>query len=200
VPPAPLASRVKVFVAVRLTSSSFWAEISVPPNKKTLACLVVHANLVLPPPKGKALGVAVNVSIIGSGAGQATKKNNNARIAAKGFIVFSVHGLCFFTKCSDAPIVFAHGRLHSIGQDGELKVIRGNQVSSSQKATLSGVSRLLLLPFGIIAVAKNGDLLRLEENGTAWTITARAIGMLYLDNQVILADAAQKPYWIPIVF
>jgi hypothetical protein len=89
---------------------------------------------------------------------------------------------------SDAPIVFAHGRLHGVGQDGELKVLQGNQVSSSQKAALSGVSRLLPLPFGVIAIAQNGDLLRLENNSTAWTITARAKVAALPDARLTYAD------------
>jgi hypothetical protein len=89
---------------------------------------------------------------------------------------------------SDAPIVFAHGRLHGIGQDGELRVLNRGRVSSSQNAALSTISRVLPLPFGVIAVAKNGDLLRLEDNGTAWIITARAKVGALPDARLTYAD------------
>jgi hypothetical protein len=89
---------------------------------------------------------------------------------------------------SDAPIVFAYGRLHGIGQDGELRVVSRGQNSSSQNAQLSGLARLLPLPVGVIAVAKNGDLLRLEPNGTAWTVTARAKAAALPDAHLTYAD------------
>jgi hypothetical protein len=89
---------------------------------------------------------------------------------------------------SDAPIVFAHGRLHGIGQDGKLRVINQGQISSSNNASLSTLSRVLPLPFGVIAVAKNGDLLRFEDTASTWTITARAKVGVLPDARLTYAD------------
>jgi hypothetical protein len=88
----------------------------------------------------------------------------------------------------DAPLVFAHQRLHGIGQDGELRVLSRGLYSQSTGAKLSTSARVLALPFGVIAVAQNGDLLRLESSGTGWTITARAKVNALLDARLGYAD------------
>jgi hypothetical protein len=59
---------------------------------------------------------------------------------------------------ANAPIRFAHGRLHGISQQGELLVLEGGRLRSSNGAKLSLKAGLLPLPAGVIAVADNGDL------------------------------------------
>ncbi|MEY4529938.1 MAG: hypothetical protein RLZZ156_659 [Deinococcota bacterium] len=89
---------------------------------------------------------------------------------------------------SSAPIVYAHGRLHGIGLTGELQVWQNKQLSSSQNAKLSLQAGVLPLPAGVIAVTQTGDLVRLEDNGQTWEITARAKLNALTDQQIGFAD------------
>ncbi len=89
---------------------------------------------------------------------------------------------------SVAPILFAHGRLHGVSTKGELLVHQGKQLSSSQNAKLSVKVRVLPLPAGIIAVTESGDLVRLEDNGKTWEITARAKLNALTDQHLGFAD------------
>jgi hypothetical protein len=88
----------------------------------------------------------------------------------------------------DAPIKFVHGRLHGISAQGELLVLEGNRVRSSIGAKLSLDSGLLPLPAGVIAVAANGDLLRLESSGESWKIVERAKLNALHDARLSLVD------------
>jgi hypothetical protein len=87
-----------------------------------------------------------------------------------------------------APIVYAHGRLHGISLTGELLVFQNMQLSSSQGAKLSVNAGVLPLPAGVIAVTQSGDLVRLEDNGQTWQITARAKLNALTDQQLSFAD------------
>lgn len=89
---------------------------------------------------------------------------------------------------SDAPISFAFSRLHGIGLDGELRVLEAGKIISSRGAKLSKRSGVLALPAGVIAVTETGDLVRLESNGNAWQITARAKVDALQDGFVSFAD------------
>jgi hypothetical protein len=89
---------------------------------------------------------------------------------------------------ADAPISFAFSRLHGIGLDGELRVLEAGKVTSSRGAKLSRRSGVLALPAGVIAVSETGDLVRLESNGGAWQITARAKVDALQDGFVSFAD------------
>ncbi len=88
----------------------------------------------------------------------------------------------------DAPIKFAHGRLHGITAQGELRVLEGQRISSSTNANLSLNAGLLPLPAGVIAVAANGDLLRLESSGGSWKIVERAKLNALRDARLSLVD------------
>lgn len=88
----------------------------------------------------------------------------------------------------DAPIKFAHGRLHGISAQGELQVLEGNRMRSSVGAKLSLNAGVLPLPAGVIAVAANGDLLRLESSGDAWKIVERATLNALKDGRLALVD------------
>jgi hypothetical protein len=88
----------------------------------------------------------------------------------------------------DAPIKFAHGRLHGINAQGELQVLEGNRIRSSSGAKLSLNAGVLPLPAGVIAVAANGDLLRLESSGEAWKIVERAKLNALRDARLSLVD------------
>jgi hypothetical protein len=88
----------------------------------------------------------------------------------------------------DAPIKFAHGRLHGINAQGELQVLEGDRIRSSAGAKLSLNSGVLPLPAGVIAVATNGDLLRLESSGDTWKIVERAKLNALLDARLRLVD------------
>jgi hypothetical protein len=87
-----------------------------------------------------------------------------------------------------APIRFAHGRLHGISKAGELLVLESNRLASSTGAKLSLEAGLLPLPAGVIAVAANGDLLRLEPRGDTWQVVARNKLNALLDVRLTLAD------------
>ena len=89
---------------------------------------------------------------------------------------------------SDAPISFAHGRLHGISSTGELRVLENGKTASSVSAKLSKNSGLLALPAGVIAITESGDLVRLESQGSSWEITARAKVDALGDGRVALAD------------
>jgi hypothetical protein len=88
----------------------------------------------------------------------------------------------------DAPIKFAHGRLHGINIQGELQVLEGDRIRSSVGAKLSLNSGVLPLPAGVIAVAANGDLLRLESSGETWKIVERAQLNALRDARLSLVD------------
>ena len=88
----------------------------------------------------------------------------------------------------DAPIKFAHGRLHGINAQGELLVLEGDRIRSSSGAKLSLNSGVLPLPAGVIAVAANGDLLRLESSGETWKIVERAKLNALRDARLSLVD------------
>ena len=88
----------------------------------------------------------------------------------------------------DAPIKFAHGRLHGINTQGELQVLEGERIRSSSGAKLSLNAGVLPLPAGVIAVAENGDLLRLESSGEAWKIVERAKLNALRDARLSLVD------------
>jgi hypothetical protein len=88
----------------------------------------------------------------------------------------------------DAPISFAHGRLHGVGQDGELRVFSGQRQSSSQGARLSRFAAVQALPAGVIAIDTAGDVVRLEANANTWNITARAAVNALTDSHVTVAD------------
>jgi hypothetical protein len=88
----------------------------------------------------------------------------------------------------DAPIKFAHGRLHGVTAQGELQVLEGGRVRSSTDAKLSLNAGVLPLPAGVIAVAANGDLLRLESSAERWKIVARAKLNVLRDARLSLVD------------
>ena len=88
----------------------------------------------------------------------------------------------------DAPIKFAYGRLHGINTQGELQVLEGDRIRSSVAAKLSLNSGVLPLPAGVIAVAANGDLLRLESSGETWKIVERAKLNALRDARLSLVD------------
>lgn len=88
----------------------------------------------------------------------------------------------------DAPIKFAHGRLHGINAQGELQVLEGDRTRSSAGAKLSLNSGVLPLPAGVIAVAANGDLLRLESSAGSWKIVERAKLNALRDARLSLVD------------
>jgi hypothetical protein len=88
----------------------------------------------------------------------------------------------------NAPIKFAHGRLHGINIQGELQVLEGNRIRSSSGAKLSLNAGVLPLPAGVIAVADNGDLLRLESSGEGWKIVERAKLNALRDARLSLVD------------
>ncbi len=87
-----------------------------------------------------------------------------------------------------APILYAYGRLHGISLTGELLVYQNKQLSSSQNAKLSIQAGVLPLPAGVIAVTQTGDLVRLEDNGNIWEITARAKLNALTDQHLGFAD------------
>ena len=89
---------------------------------------------------------------------------------------------------STAPIIHAHGRLHGISLTGELLVYQNKQLNSSQNAKLSIQAGVLPLPAGVIAVTQTGDLVRLEDNGNTWEITARAKLNALTDQHLSFAD------------
>jgi hypothetical protein len=89
---------------------------------------------------------------------------------------------------ANAPIRFAHGRLHGISQQGELLVLEGGRLRSSNGAKLSLQAGLLPLPAGVIAVTDNGDLVRLEANADSWQVVARATLKALPDARLTLAD------------
>ena len=88
----------------------------------------------------------------------------------------------------DAPISFAHGRFYGINGTGELRVLDNGKTTSSTGAKLSKNSGLLALPAGVIAITESGDLVRLEQDGSSWEITARAKVDALRDGRVALAD------------
>ena len=88
----------------------------------------------------------------------------------------------------DAPIKFAHHRLHGINAQGELQVLEGDRIRSSSGAKLSLNAGVLPLPAGVIAVAENGDLLRLESSGEGWKIVERAKLNALRDTRLSLVD------------
>lgn len=87
-----------------------------------------------------------------------------------------------------SPIQYAHGRLHGVSRGGELVTLEDNQLYQSQGAKLSLNAGVLGLPAGVIAVGKTGDLLRLEQSGRGWQITARAAVKALPDTTPVLAD------------
>jgi hypothetical protein len=88
----------------------------------------------------------------------------------------------------DAPISFAHGRLHGIGQNGELRVVTGQNQTSSQGARLSKLAAVQALPAGVIAISETGDLVRFEAGADQWDITARAKVNALTDSHITVAD------------
>lgn len=88
----------------------------------------------------------------------------------------------------EAPIQFAHGRLHGVSQSGELVTLEGGQAYQSQGAKLSLRGGVLGLPAGAIAIGVGGDLLRLERSGQGWEITARASVNVPPDSRLAFAD------------
>jgi hypothetical protein len=88
----------------------------------------------------------------------------------------------------DAPIKFAHNRLHGVDVKGELQVLEGNKNRSSAGAKLSLNAGVLPLPAGVIAVTENGDLLRLESSAEGWKVVARAKLNALRDAHLSLVD------------
>lgn len=88
----------------------------------------------------------------------------------------------------DSPIRFAYGNLFGVDNSGELTVLAGSKTTKSKGAALSTNSGLWPLPAGVIAIAQNGDLVRLEQNSQSWKIVTRANISALKDSRVTQAD------------
>ncbi|CAM3559479.1 hypothetical protein [Deinococcus frigens] len=101
-------------------------------------------------------------------------QNGQARTLAKNF------SSAFITACS--------GRVVGVNDAGRLQVWDGQAIQTAPNTDLSPRAHPVCLPFGIVAVARSGDLVRFDPSGAGWREAARTPAHALSDAQLTLAD------------